>query len=59
VIKKRRGRHERLIREFALTSRHGVSVGEPIREFNGVLTGAPTYLGASPLPAASVREPGE
>jgi circadian clock protein KaiC len=44
VVKKRGGEHERTIREFSL--RKGkISVGEPLSEFRGVLTGVPTYVG--------------
>ena len=42
VMKKRGGRHERTIREFSLES-GGIRVGEPLREFRGVLTGVPIY----------------
>ena len=44
VIKKRTGSHERSIREFRITS-HGIEVGEPLKNFQGVLTGVPEYLG--------------
>jgi circadian clock protein KaiC len=44
VIKKRTGVHERTIRELRLN--HGVHVGEPVREFHGVLTGVPQAVGA-------------
>jgi circadian clock protein KaiC len=44
VIKKRTGGHERTIRQFHLTS-HGIHVGEPLRDFEGVLTGVPVYRG--------------
>jgi circadian clock protein KaiC len=44
VVKKRSGGHERTIREFRLDV-GGVRVGEPLREFHGVLTGVPTYRG--------------
>jgi circadian clock protein KaiC len=44
VVKKRRTAHERTIREMRLTSK-GVVVGEPLREFQGVLTGVPRYRG--------------
>ncbi|HKP10798.1 MAG TPA: ATPase domain-containing protein [Blastocatellia bacterium] len=44
VIKKRTGNHERSIREFRITS-EGIEVGEPLRGFQGVLTGVPEYLG--------------
>jgi circadian clock protein KaiC len=46
VIKKRHGNHEKLIRELQLTS-GGIEVGEPLKDFQGVLTGAPTYFGAA------------
>jgi circadian clock protein KaiC len=49
VVKKRSGNHERTIREFKV-ARGGLDLGEPLREFQGVLTGVPTYVGgASPL----------
>jgi circadian clock protein KaiC len=44
VVKKRRSAHERTIREMQLTPT-GVQVGEPLREFEGVLTGVPRYRG--------------
>jgi circadian clock protein KaiC len=44
VLKKRSGHHEQTIREFQITDQ-GVRVGEPLRQFQGVLTGVPTYLG--------------
>ncbi|MCE9526401.1 MAG: circadian clock protein KaiC, partial [Planctomycetales bacterium] len=49
VVKKRGGAHERSIREFRLESGR-ISVGEPLRDFRGVLTGVPIFEGAgSPL----------
>jgi circadian clock protein KaiC len=49
VVKKRRSAHERTIREMRL-GRGGVRVGEPLRDFEGVLTGVPRYRGkAAPL----------
>jgi circadian clock protein KaiC len=44
VVKKRGGEHERTIREFRLTGGH-IQVGEPLRDFSGVLTGVPAYNG--------------
>lgn len=44
VVKKRSGTHENAIREFQLTS-EGLKVGPPLTEFNGILTGTPTYVG--------------
>jgi circadian clock protein KaiC len=46
VVKKRGSRHERTIREFRLDE-EGVHVGEPLREFRGVLTGVPIYEGTT------------
>jgi len=50
VLKKRSGRHEDTIREFAITEQ-GLVVGEPLSGFRGVLTGIPEYDGrdSSPL----------
>lgn len=41
VVKKRGGAHERTIREFRMESGR-ITVGKPLREFRGVLTGMPT-----------------
>ncbi len=43
VVKKRSGKHERTIRELRLDG--GIRVGEPLKQFRGVLTGTPTYDG--------------
>jgi circadian clock protein KaiC len=45
VVKKRSSAHEDAIREFRLTA-EGVKVGPPLIEFQGVLSGAPSYRGA-------------
>lgn len=44
VIKKRSGPHETTIRELTLAP-GGITVGEPIRDFSGVLSGMPTFQG--------------
>jgi circadian clock protein KaiC len=44
VPKKRAGKHETAIREFAIDKR-GLHVGEPLRGFQGILTGTPSYVG--------------
>ncbi len=44
VVKKRTGPHERTIRELELTS-SGLRIGEPLRNFQGVLTGVPQFVG--------------
>jgi len=41
VIKKRSGPHERTIREFRI-SEQGLTLGEPLEGFQGVLRGVPT-----------------
>lgn len=47
VIKKRSGHHERTIREFMLEAGRGIRIGAPLREFRGVLTGVPEFIGTS------------
>jgi circadian clock protein KaiC len=44
VIKKRGGAHETTIREFRIQA-GGIVVGEPLRDFQGVLTGVPSLIG--------------
>jgi circadian clock protein KaiC len=44
VLKKRTGRHERTIRELSLGPR-GLTVGRPLEEFHGVLSGTPVHRG--------------
>jgi circadian clock protein KaiC len=44
VVKKRSGKHELSIRELYVTEK-GIEVGNPLEDFQGVLTGVPTYLG--------------
>ena len=48
VMKKRGSKHERTLREFRLDRGH-LSVGDPLRDFRGVLTGVPIM--ESPLPS--------
>ena len=52
IIKKRTGRHESTIREFTI-DRGGLSLGEPLVGFQGVLRGVPTLITESLHP----REP--
>nr|WP_162589537.1 ATPase domain-containing protein [Variovorax sp. RA8] len=49
VLKKRGGAHERTIRSFSLDSQ-GIHVGQPLRNFRGILTGIP-------IPIDGVRTP--
>ena len=46
VVKKRGGAHEKTIREFQLKDGR-IIIGEPLRDFRGVLTGVPTVLGGT------------
>ena len=44
ALKQRRGGHERSVREFRITS-SGIRIGDPLEEFQGVLTGVPIFAG--------------
>jgi circadian clock protein KaiC len=44
VIKKRTGTHEKTIREFTI-AKGGVTLGNPLNEFQGVLRGVPNFVG--------------
>lgn len=46
VVKKRSGKHEPSIRELRVTE-SGLEIGNPLVEFQGVLTGVPTFVGSS------------
>ncbi len=46
VLKKRTGLHETTIREIGIKN-NALWVGEPLRNFRGVLTGVPEYRGTS------------
>jgi circadian clock protein KaiC len=52
VAKSRTTEHQTSIREFRLGP-SGVLVGEPLVDFEGILTGAPTYRGATALMTAA------
>jgi circadian clock protein KaiC len=43
VMKKRSGLHEPSIRELKMSAR-GLQVGEPLSEFQGILTGVPQIV---------------
>ena len=45
VIKKRSGRHEKTIREFTLEPGRGLRIGPPLKQVEGVLSGAPIFHG--------------
>jgi circadian clock protein KaiC len=44
VVKKRSGKHERTIRELNLGDK-GITIGQPLKDFQGVLSGTPVYRG--------------
>jgi circadian clock protein KaiC len=46
VVKKRSGNHEHTIREFRLSS-GGISLGPPLKEFSGIFSGNPRYMGSA------------
>jgi len=48
VVKSRVTAHEASIRQFGIGA-NGITVGEPLKDFEGVLTGAPAYRGSTPL----------
>jgi circadian clock protein KaiC len=45
VLKSRSGPHETTVREYHLSAERGITAGKPIRDFQGVLTGVPTFTG--------------
>ncbi|MAQ45282.1 MAG: circadian clock protein KaiC [Confluentimicrobium sp.] len=47
VIKTRTSDHERTIREFTI-DRQGITIGEPIHNFSGLLSGSPVYQRPDP-----------
>lgn len=46
IIKRRSGNHEHSIRELKLAQGR-IQIGNPLQEFQGVLTGTPTFLGGT------------
>jgi circadian clock protein KaiC len=59
VVKSRVNAHERTIREMKLSAQ-GIQVGEALTDFEGVLTGLPSYRGSVAMltgdaPAGGVR----
>jgi circadian clock protein KaiC len=57
VVKKRGGAHERTIRDFSMHNGR-INVGEPLRDFRGVLTGVPVLdVGVDPIFSGRERNP--
>jgi circadian clock protein KaiC len=50
IFKKRRGPHERTLRELNI-SEEGIAVGAPLRDFQGIMTGVPQYIGSAGRPS--------
>lgn len=44
VVKKRNGKHEQTIRELNVNE-GGIEIGDPLEDFEGVLTGVPRFIG--------------
>jgi circadian clock protein KaiC len=44
VLKKRSGEHERYLRDMQISS-SGITIGEPLSQFRGVLSGQPEFIG--------------
>ena len=44
IIKKRTGSHESTIREYRI-DRRGLTIGDPLNGFQGILRGVPVYIG--------------
>jgi circadian clock protein KaiC len=53
VLKRRTGSHERTIRELKIEPT-GVRVGEPLRQFRGIMTGVPQYQSGPHIESGSV-----
>lgn len=48
VVKKRGGAHEDTCREFQ-TGGHGITLGPPLTQFQGILSGVPSLVGEAGL----------
>jgi circadian clock protein KaiC len=57
VIKNRLSAHETSIREFEITD-NGLEIGAPLRQFEGILSGIPRFLGESEDLLDSMRKSG-
>jgi circadian clock protein KaiC len=59
VVKKRTGPHEVLIRELLIRDGSGIALGEPLKRFQGVLSGRPTFTGDEPMLTNTASRPQE
>jgi circadian clock protein KaiC len=56
IVKKRSGVHENTIREYRIDG-DGVTIGEPLTRFQGVLRGVPTMIGDGKLMNLDTEQP--
>jgi circadian clock protein KaiC len=49
VIKSRTSNHRRTLHEFRISAANGVQIGDALDNFEGILTGLPTYRGATAM----------
>lgn len=49
AVKNRTSHHARSIHEFRISPAAGLEVGEPLQDFEGIMSGVPTYRGKTPM----------
>lgn len=49
VVKSRTNHHARTIHEFRLRPQSGLQIGPPLNNFEGILSGLPSYRGTTPM----------
>lgn len=49
VIKSRTNHHARTIHEFRLSAGQGLQIGQPLQDFEGIMSGLPSYRGRTPM----------
>lgn len=57
VVKKRSGEHEMTIRQIQI-QKCGLQVGEPLKDFQGILTGVPSFVGKPSELFETIRDAG-
>lgn len=53
VVKSRISNHPRSIHEFRLSPSQGLQIGEALQDFEGIMSGLPTYRGRTPIMATN------
>ena len=56
VIKSRTSNHQRTLHEFRISAEGGIQVGDALENFEGILTGLPTYRGSTAMMQAGHHE---